>query len=109
MAGKAGVHVLVAVRTPMGGFLGELKCCRTIIGHMSCQGTMAGKSFAKEAAMAKLFVTDAGEQATRDALQIFGGYGYIKDFPLECYCHDIWVASIYKGMSEIQKTVISRA
>ena len=68
----------------------------------------AGRPYVKEASMAKLVATDAGERATRDALQIFGGYGYMKEFPLERYCRDVRLASIYEGTSEIQKIVIFR-
>ena len=68
----------------------------------------AGKPYAKEASMAKLVATAAGERTTRDALQIFGGYGYMKDLPLERYCRDVRLASIYEGTSEIQKLQIFR-
>ena len=68
----------------------------------------AGQSYTKEAAMAKLFASQTGERATRDALQIFGGYGYIRDFPLERYCRDIRITSIYEGTSEMQKLIIAR-
>ena len=68
----------------------------------------AGQLYTKEAAMAKLFASQTGERATRDALQIFGGYGYIRDFPLERYCRDIRITSIYEGTSEMQKLIIAR-
>ena len=51
---------------------------------------------------------DRGEKATRDALQMFGGYGYMRDLPLERFCRDIRIASIYEGSSEIQKLIIAR-
>ena len=62
----------------------------------------------KEAAMAKLFAADTAERTTRDALQIFGGYGYMRDLPLERYCRDTRLISIYEGSSEIQKIIIAR-
>lgn len=68
----------------------------------------AGKPHAKEASMAKLVATETGERATRDALQVFGGYGYMREFPLERYCRDIRIASIYEGTTEIQKTIVFR-
>ena len=68
----------------------------------------AGGSFIRAASMAKLFATTAGEKATRDALQMFGGYGYMRDLPLERFCRDIRIASIYEGSSEIQKLIIAR-
>ena len=68
----------------------------------------AGSPFIRAASMAKLFATTAGEKATRDALQMFGGYGYMRDLPLERFCRDIRIASIYEGSSEIQKLIIAR-
>jgi alkylation response protein AidB-like acyl-CoA dehydrogenase len=67
-----------------------------------------GQSFAKEAAMAKMFATEAANRACYSALQMAGGYGYSKDFPLERYARDVRVTSIYDGTSEIQRTIIAR-
>ena len=69
----------------------------------------SGEPYAQEASMAKLFAATVGEKATRDALQLHGGYGYMRDFPLERYCRDIRIASIYEGTSEIQKNIIAKA
>jgi acyl-CoA dehydrogenase len=62
----------------------------------------------KEASMAKLFASKTAVQVTNDALQIFGGYGYTKDYPVERYFRDAKVTEIYEGTSEIQKIVISK-
>ncbi len=67
-----------------------------------------GKAFAREAAMAKLFATEAANRACYSALQMAGGYGYSKEFPLERYARDVRVTSIYEGTSEIQRTIIAR-
>lgn len=63
---------------------------------------------AKEASMAKLFASEMAEKVCSDALQIHGGYGYLKDFPVERYCRDVRVCKIYEGTSHIQKLIISR-
>ncbi|MBS0289995.1 MAG: acyl-CoA dehydrogenase family protein [Proteobacteria bacterium] len=63
----------------------------------------------KEAAMAKLFATEAAETICREAIQIFGGYGYLEDFPLERIYRDVRVTSIYEGTSEIQRLIIGKA
>jgi len=68
----------------------------------------AGRPFAKEASMAKLFATEAANRACYSAVQILGGYGYIADFPVERYARDVRVTSIYEGTSEIQRLIISR-
>lgn len=69
----------------------------------------AGLPCAKEAAAAKLFATDMAERVCSDALQTFGGYGYLEDFPVERYCRDVRVCRIYEGTSDIQKLIISRS
>ena len=67
-----------------------------------------GKSFAKEASMAKVFATEAGNKACYEAMQILGGYGYTSEFPIERYTRDARVTTIYEGTSEIQRLIISR-
>jgi alkylation response protein AidB-like acyl-CoA dehydrogenase len=68
-----------------------------------------GESVTKESAMAKLFASETAVEVANDAVQIFGGYGYIKDFPAEKYYRDAKLCTIGEGTSEIQKLVISRS
>ncbi|UKS29757.1 acyl-CoA dehydrogenase [Paenibacillus sp. HWE-109] len=68
----------------------------------------AGLPYGKEAAMAKLFASDTAMQVSIEAVQIFGGYGYTKEFPVERYMRDAKVTQIYEGTNEIQRIVISR-
>jgi len=63
----------------------------------------------KEASMAKLFASEVAEKICSDAIQVFGGYGYSNEFPVERYYRDVRVCQIYEGTSEIQKLLISRA
>ncbi|HAM32738.1 MAG TPA: acyl-CoA dehydrogenase [Deltaproteobacteria bacterium] len=65
--------------------------------------------YSKEASMAKVFATEAGNRACHAAVQILGGYGYIREYPVERHLRDIRVTTIYEGTSEIQRLVISRA
>ncbi len=67
-----------------------------------------GLPFGKAASMAKLFAAEKANTACYDALQMMGGAGYIKEYPLERYARDVRVTSIYEGTSEIQKVIISR-
>ncbi len=67
-----------------------------------------GLPFGKEASMAKLFASEKANQACYTALQLMGGAGYIKDYPLERYARDVRVATIYEGTSEIQRVIIAR-
>lgn len=64
--------------------------------------------FNKEAAMAKLYATETAQRATYTALQLHGGAGYLKDFPLERFARDARVTTIYEGTSEIQRVIIAR-
>lgn len=68
----------------------------------------AGLPYKKESAMAKLMAGDTAMQVTTDAVQIFGGYGYTKDYPVERYMRDAKITQIYEGTQEIQRLVISR-
>lgn len=67
-----------------------------------------GKPFAREASMAKLFASEAAQKATYTALQLHGGAGYIRDYPLERYARDARITTIYEGTSEIQRLIIAR-
>jgi alkylation response protein AidB-like acyl-CoA dehydrogenase len=67
-----------------------------------------GAPFTKEASMAKLFSSEAANKAAYLALQIHGGYGYIKDFKVERLYRDARATTIYEGTSEIQRLVIAR-
>lgn len=67
-----------------------------------------GKPNTKEAAMAKLFASEIAEKCANDAVQIFGGYGYMKDYPVEKFYRDVKLLTIGEGTSEIQRIVIAR-
>ncbi len=67
-----------------------------------------GRSFAKEASMAKLYATEAANRVCYKAMQMLGGYGYTRDYPIERFTRDARITSIYEGTSEIQRLIISR-
>ncbi|WP_275100387.1 acyl-CoA dehydrogenase family protein [Sedimenticola hydrogenitrophicus] len=69
----------------------------------------AGRPCLKEASMAKLFASEAAEQICSAAIQTLGGYGYLRDFPVERIYRDVRISQIYEGTSDIQRIVISRA
>jgi len=64
--------------------------------------------FSKEASMAKLFASEMAMRTTRNAIQIFGGYGYTKDYPLERYFRDVKLCEIGEGTSQVQRMVIAK-
>ena len=66
-----------------------------------------GKNFTKEAAMAKLYASDSSMGSTRESMQLLGGYGYTREYPLERMFRDAKITEIYEGTSEVQKMVIA--
>ncbi len=85
----------------------ELEAARLLLMNAAFRKE-TGKSFAKEASMAKLFATEAANKACYKAMQMLGGYGYTQDFPIERLTRDARITSIYEGTSEIQRLIISR-
>ncbi|SCF08272.1 hypothetical protein GA0070607_5305 [Micromonospora coriariae] len=69
----------------------------------------SGQPFATEASMAKLFASEAAVRAANNAVQVFGGYGYIDEYPVGKYLRDARVATLYEGTSQIQELLIGRA
>ncbi len=69
----------------------------------------AGLPCITQASMAKLFSSKMAERVCSDAIQTFGGYGYLSDFPVERYWRDMRVCKTYEGTSDVQRMVIGRA
>ena len=86
----------------------ELEAARLLLLNAAYKKEQ-GRSFAKEASMAKVFATETANRACYDAVQILGGYGYTRDYPVERYARDARIATIYEGTSEIQRLIISRS
>ena len=76
--------------------------------NQSCDMKMRGENITKESAMAKYYASEVAVKVSTDAVQIFGGYGYTKDFPVEKFYRDSKLCTIGEGTSEIQKIVIAR-
>ena len=85
----------------------EVNAARHLVWH-SAWLMDQGKPCGKESAMAKCFGSDVAMRTTVEALQIFGGYGYMKDYPMEKLMRDAKLLQIYEGTNEIQRLVISR-
>jgi alkylation response protein AidB-like acyl-CoA dehydrogenase len=68
----------------------------------------AGVAYSRQASVAKLVATDAAMKVTTDAVQVFGGYGYTRDFPVERYMREAKIMQIFEGTNQIQRLVISR-
>ncbi|MDX1814696.1 MAG: acyl-CoA dehydrogenase family protein, partial [Thermodesulfobacteriota bacterium] len=68
----------------------------------------AGGSFTREAAVAKVFASEAAYRACHRAVQVYGGNGYMREYPVERHLRDVKITSIYEGTSEIQRIIIAR-
>jgi alkylation response protein AidB-like acyl-CoA dehydrogenase len=85
----------------------ELEAARLLLMNAAFRKEQ-GRPYSKEASMAKLFATEAANRACYEAMQIYGGYGYTTEFPVERYCRDARITTIYEGTSEIQRLIIAR-
>ena len=97
-----------AVQFKLADMATQLECARQMTHHAAALKD-AGRPCLKEAAMAKLFASEMAERVCSDAIQVFGGYGYVSDFPVERIYRDVRVCQIYEGTSEVQKILIGRA
>jgi butyryl-CoA dehydrogenase len=79
-----------------------------LLTHRAAWLAQQNRSMTKEAAMAKLFASEAANRAAYKALQVFGGYGYTKEYPVERFFRDARITTLYEGTSEIQRLVIAR-
>lgn len=109
-------------RTAFGKHLAELQAIQFMIADMAVELDAAwllvlraaalaeaGAPFGREASMAKLFASEAAARATSKAVQIHGGYGFIKDYPVERYYRDVKLTEIGEGTSEIQRIIIAKS
>ncbi len=97
-----------AVQFKLAEMAMKIEAARQLIWHAAALKD-AGRPCLKEAAMAKLFASEMAESVCSAAIQVFGGYGYVSDFPVERIYRDVRVCQIYEGTSEVQKILIGRA
>jgi alkylation response protein AidB-like acyl-CoA dehydrogenase len=97
-----------AVQFKLADMATRIEAARQLIHHAAALKD-AGQPCLKEAAMAKLFASEMAESVCSAAIQVFGGYGYVNDFPVERIYRDVRVCQIYEGTSEVQKILIARA
>jgi hypothetical protein len=85
----------------------QVEAARQLV-YMAARLKDAGQKYTRESAMAKLYASEVGSMVTHQAIQIFGGRGYMEDYPLERYYRDVRLCEIGEGTSEIQRLVIAR-
>src|SRR5580658_10838983 len=86
----------------------ELEAARTLLWRAATALDATAPDATKLCAMAKRFATDAGFEIANQALQLHGGYGYLKDYPLERIVRDLRVHQILEGTNEIMRVIIAR-
>ena len=97
-----------AVQFRLADMATQIEAARQLVHHAASLKD-AGLPCLKEAAMGKLFASEMAERVCSDAIQTFGGYGYVSDFPVERIWRDVRVCQIYEGTSDVQKILIGRA
>lgn len=85
----------------------QIEAARALVYSTARMVDSGAKGVAKESAMAKLFASDTAMKVTVDAVQIFGGYGYMREYPVEKYMRDAKITQIYEGTNQIQRNVIA--
>ncbi len=96
-----------AVQFRLADMATQIEAARQLIWHAASLKD-AGLPCLKEAAMAKLFASEMAERVCSAAIQTFGGYGYVNDFPVERIYRDVRVCQIYEGTSDVQRILIGR-
>jgi butyryl-CoA dehydrogenase len=117
-----GARAYALERKAFGKPIGELQAIQFMLADMATQIDAArlliwraaalkdkGARFGTEAAMAKLYASEMSGRVTTKALQVYGGYGFCKDYPAERHFRDARITEIYEGTSEIQRLVIARS
>jgi len=98
-----------AIQFMLADMATQVEAARQLV-YASARAIDAGvKNINKIAAMAKVFATDTAMKVTTDAVQLFGGYGYCRDYPIEKYMRDAKITQIYEGTNQVQRLVIGRA
>lgn len=85
----------------------EVEAARALLYATARMIDSGAKDIARESAMAKMFASDVAMRVTTDAVQIMGGYGYMKEYPVEKFMRDAKILQIYEGTNQIQRTVIA--
>ncbi|MBP7056195.1 MAG: acyl-CoA dehydrogenase family protein [Candidatus Omnitrophica bacterium] len=96
-----------AVQHMLADMATQIEAARALVYATARMIDSGAKSVAKESSMAKLFASDVAMKVTVDAVQIFGGYGYMREYPVEKYMRDAKITQIYEGTNQIQRNVIA--
>jgi len=85
----------------------QVEAARALVYSTARLIDSGAKDISKLSAMSKLFASDVAMKVTTDAVQIFGGYGYMREYPVEKYMRDAKITQIYEGTNQIQRSIIA--
>jgi alkylation response protein AidB-like acyl-CoA dehydrogenase len=101
------ISSLQAIQFMLADMATQIEAARALLYAASRHVDSGAKSVGRESAMCKLFAADTAMRVATDAVQIFGGYGYMRDYPIEKYMRDAKITQIYEGTNQIQRQVIA--
>jgi len=87
----------------------EIEAARALVYAAARMVDSGNKKVSKDSAMAKLFASDMAMKVTTDCVQLFGGYGYMRDYPIEKFMRDAKITQIYEGTNQIQRSIIAKS
>ena len=96
-----------AIQHMLADMATQVEAARALVYSTARMIDAGVKNISKESAMAKVYASDVAMKVTVDAVQIFGGYGYMRDYPIEKYMRDAKITQIYEGTNQIQRNVIA--
>ena len=97
-----------AIQFKLADMATEIEAARLLV-YQAAYRASAGLSYSQQSAMAKLYASDVAMKVTTEAVQVFGGYGYTREFPVERMMRDAKITQIYEGTNEVQRVVIGAA
>jgi alkylation response protein AidB-like acyl-CoA dehydrogenase len=103
------VNAFQGIQWMLADLATEIEAARQLVYAAARTIDSGHKQISKLSAMCKLKATDVAMKVTTDAVQLFGGYGYVKDYPIEKYMRDAKITQIYEGTNQIQRLVIARS
>ncbi len=97
-----------AIQFKLADMATQIEAARLLVYHAAWLADRKDVRFTKESSMAKLYTSEVAVRVANEAVQVFGGYGFVKDYPAEKYYRDVKLCTIGEGTSEIQRLVIAR-
>lgn len=105
----APISAIPAIQIKLANMATEVEAARNLVYNVAKWIDSGAKDYSKVAAMAKLYASEVCMRVTTEAVQVYGGYGYMKEYPIEKYMRDAKITQIYEGTSEVQRSVIGKA